>query len=82
MQIKAFGKINAWLFFYEPVDSLYAKGNLYFRKNILTSNFTLAPFDELKLTSESYFVSPVFLWNLQKHPVFQWYDFCKCYLNN
>ena len=34
--------------FYEPVYSLLAKGNLYFRKNILTSNFTPAPFDELE----------------------------------
>ena len=47
--------------FYEPIYSLYAKGNLYFQKNILTSNFTPAAFNELKLTPDSYFVSPFVL---------------------
>ena len=37
---------------------------------------TPAPFDELKFTPESYFVSPFFLWTLQKHSVFPWHDFC------
>ena len=55
--------------FYEPIYSLYTKENLYFRKTILTRNFTPAPFDVLKLTLESYFVWPFFLWTLQKHPV-------------
>ena len=63
-------------YFYEPIYSLYAIGILYFRNNILTSNFTPTPFDELKLTPESYFVSLFFLWTLQKHPGFPWYDFC------
>ena len=63
-------------YFYEPMYSLNAKGNLYFQKNILNSNFTPALFDELKLTPESYFMLPFFLWTLQKHSLFPWYDFC------
>ena len=38
--------------FDEPIYCLYAKGNLYFRKNILTSNFIPASFDELKHISQ------------------------------
>ena len=61
VEIKAFAKINAWLFLWTHIQFI-CKRNLYFWKHILTSNFTPAPFDELKLTAESYFLSPVFLW--------------------
>ena len=47
-----------------------------FEKKNLTSNFTTTPFDEPKLTTESYLLSPYFLWASQKHLVFPWYDFC------
>ena len=34
---------------------------IFEKKNFLICNFTPAFFDELKLTAESYFMSPVFL---------------------
>ena len=49
-----------------PYTVYMQKEIFIFKKNILTSNLTPALFDELKLTTESYFVSPFFLVDFAK----------------